>query len=279
MTRTPWPPRAGPRRRSRSCRWATRTPASSRARQASPSRASRRRTRSRWACGSRTSGRGTGCSRSKRAVTRSSPTPSTSRSARASAWTIPAAPPLRAVAIDGAGNGGTQLDTVLCIENRIPDNGHACDPTQAVPAVVFSLRWDANFDVDLHVITPDGTDIEPSDQPARLPGRRRAAARERPLIDRDSPRPACPRRSSPGGPRLPGLPGHRPLRHLRGPVRGVRPGLRPLRAHDLRGAERREPPADVHAGRRAARERHHRGGLVRPLRRGEGLQLKQRSTP
>ena len=68
---------------------------------------------------------------------------------------------LRFVAINGAGQGGTQSDAPICLLPRVPDNGHACNPAKPLPAVVISLRWDSNFDVDLHVVTPDGLDINP----------------------------------------------------------------------------------------------------------------------
>ncbi|HEY1697831.1 MAG TPA: hypothetical protein VGG39_36975 [Polyangiaceae bacterium] len=97
---------------------------------------------------------------------------------------------LRAVAIDGAGNGGTQLDTELCFESRVPDNGHACDPGAAVPAVVFSLRWDVDFDVDLHVITPDGTDVNAKTNPLVQAVDSGQPPPTDPKIDRDSLR-AC----------------------------------------------------------------------------------------
>jgi hypothetical protein len=65
------------------------------------------------------------------------------------------------VALDGSGRGGRQFPQRLCFDNRIPDNGHACSPTTAPPSAVFSLRWDANFDLDLHVVTPAGLDLNP----------------------------------------------------------------------------------------------------------------------
>jgi hypothetical protein len=68
---------------------------------------------------------------------------------------------LRFVAIDGAGHAGTQSDGALCFQPRVPDNGHTCNPAKPLPSAVISLRWDANFDVDLHVVTPDGLDINP----------------------------------------------------------------------------------------------------------------------
>jgi hypothetical protein len=90
------------------------------------------------------------------------------------------------VALDADGNGGQQVDTLLCIESRIPDNGHACTPGQAVPSVVISLRWDANFDVDLHVIAPDGTDINPKTNPLQFPIDAGQPPPGDPKIDRDS---------------------------------------------------------------------------------------------
>jgi hypothetical protein len=94
--------------------------------------------------------------------------------------------PLRVAAIGYDGSGGEQLDTIVCIENRVPDNGHACDPAQVVPAVVISLRWDTNFDVDLHVIAPDGTDVNPKTNPLAVPVDAGLPPASDPRIDRDS---------------------------------------------------------------------------------------------
>jgi hypothetical protein len=75
----------------------------------------------------------------------------------------PAAPAghhvLRFVAIDAAGRAGTQVDASVCIDPAVPDNMHTCLPNRAPPAAVISLKWDDNFDLDLHVVTPDGTEI------------------------------------------------------------------------------------------------------------------------
>ncbi len=88
------------------------------------------------------------------------------------------------VALDGSGNGGAQYNQPVCIESRVPDNGHACDPAKPVPAAVFTLRWDTNFDMDLHVITPSGQDVNPKTDTvvgdAGLPSSTTAS------IDRDS---------------------------------------------------------------------------------------------
>jgi hypothetical protein len=69
--------------------------------------------------------------------------------------------PLRFTAIDAAGHAGAPTDIPLCIAGRIPDNLHGCEPNVPPPAAIISLQWDTNFDVDLHVVTPDGTDVNP----------------------------------------------------------------------------------------------------------------------
>ncbi len=62
--------------------------------------------------------------------------------------------------VDGKGRSGNQLGLTLCLESEIPDNGNACDPTQAPPALVVSLGWDAAVDLDLRVITPSGKVVD-----------------------------------------------------------------------------------------------------------------------
>jgi hypothetical protein len=74
---------------------------------------------------------------------------------------------LRVVAIGSDGNAGTQVNAPLCIESRVPDNGHACPSSHVpppVPAVVITLQWDTNFDVDLNVIVPSGLVVNPKTQ-------------------------------------------------------------------------------------------------------------------
>jgi hypothetical protein len=92
------------------------------------------------------------------------------------------------VALDGAGNVGAQLATPLCIDTKIPDNQHACIPNAPLPFAVFSLAWDTNFDLDLHVIGPDGADLNAKSQPV-LGGADAAPAappKSAPRFDRDS---------------------------------------------------------------------------------------------
>ncbi len=66
---------------------------------------------------------------------------------------------LRVVAIDQNGRAGQQTNAPLCIESRVPDNQHACFPSKKVPRAVFTMTWNTNFDVDLHVVTPAGNDV------------------------------------------------------------------------------------------------------------------------
>jgi hypothetical protein len=68
---------------------------------------------------------------------------------------------LLVVAIGASGQGGNQYALPLCFENPIPDNSHACNPAKPLYSAVFTLQWDANFELDLHVVTPNGDDISP----------------------------------------------------------------------------------------------------------------------
>jgi hypothetical protein len=72
---------------------------------------------------------------------------------------------LRVVAIGAAGNAGVEANAPVCLESRIPDFGHACIPTRAVPAAVFTLAWDSPFDLDLTVVTPSGRNVNPKSNP------------------------------------------------------------------------------------------------------------------
>ena len=74
---------------------------------------------------------------------------------------VPGKHPLRVVGIDANGNAGTQSEQNFCLASNVPDNLTACDPTRNPPEAVFTLAWDADVDLDLHVITPDGRDVNP----------------------------------------------------------------------------------------------------------------------
>lgn len=68
--------------------------------------------------------------------------------------------PLLFAALDAEGRSGTRGAVNLCILPEVPDNGNACDPTTAPPALVVSLSWDAPVDLDLRVITPSGKVVD-----------------------------------------------------------------------------------------------------------------------
>jgi hypothetical protein len=100
--------------------------------------------------------------------------------------TRPGFHPLGFVAIDGAGHPGAPSSTQVCIADRIPDNLHACEPNVPPPVAVITLQWDTNFDLDLHVLTPSGTDVSPK-SPLTMPLEAGAAPNPNAArIDRDS---------------------------------------------------------------------------------------------
>jgi hypothetical protein len=94
---------------------------------------------------------------------------------------------LRFVAIGADGRAGRQANLEVCIGSAIPDNGHACDPNTPPPHAVLSLRWDTDFDLDLHVLTPSGANFNPK-MPTGEPieAGLRAIPPGVPVIDRDS---------------------------------------------------------------------------------------------
>lgn len=61
---------------------------------------------------------------------------------------------------DADGHAGNQVGLTLCMSSEVPDNGNACDPTAAPPALVVSLAWDTAVDLDLRVITPGGKIVD-----------------------------------------------------------------------------------------------------------------------
>lgn len=75
---------------------------------------------------------------------------------------------LRFVAIGASGQAGPQNQGAVCFDTPYPDNLHACEPSVAPPAAVVDLKWDTAFDLDLHVTTPDGIDINGSTPTASL---------------------------------------------------------------------------------------------------------------
>jgi hypothetical protein len=94
--------------------------------------------------------------------------------------------PLRVVAIDPNGVAGEQQEQHFCFASRVPDNLNACDPTRNPPEAVFSLTWDADVDLDLHVVGPDGRDVNPKHPLVNPVDGGTVPPRTDPAIDRDS---------------------------------------------------------------------------------------------
>ncbi len=69
--------------------------------------------------------------------------------------------PLHLVAFDASGRAGVQFIQKLCVRSAVPDNLSSCEPSVAPPEAVFSLSWDANADLDLQVLTPEGLLVTP----------------------------------------------------------------------------------------------------------------------
>jgi hypothetical protein len=97
---------------------------------------------------------------------------------------------IRVVAIDGLGTAGETFPQPVCIASRVPDNFHSCRPKRAVPEAVISLEWDANVDLDLQVVAPDGRLIDPKHPYSEDPNDAGVLPRDVGKFDRDS-NPAC----------------------------------------------------------------------------------------
>jgi hypothetical protein len=74
-----------------------------------------------------------------------------------------------AVPFDKDGKAGVQKNQSFCILPRIPDNGHACDPSRPLPAAVAVLRWNRPVDLDLQVVTPTGRVVTPKNPTVDVP--------------------------------------------------------------------------------------------------------------
>jgi hypothetical protein len=99
----------------------------------------------------------------------------------------PGAHTLRVVAIGSNGNAGSQSDLGICLNSRIPDNGHTCLPDVAPPAAVFTLMWDTNFDLDMHIVAPGGLVYDSKTRLAEpLEAGVTSVPADQPFIDRDS---------------------------------------------------------------------------------------------
>jgi hypothetical protein len=88
---------------------------------------------------------------------------------------------LRVVAINADGTAGEQAGQPLCLASNLPSvpgrhsfvigDTSACSMDGGIPqqsvsaAAVFSLTWDSDLDVDLHVVTPEGEDVSAKGDP------------------------------------------------------------------------------------------------------------------
>lgn len=69
---------------------------------------------------------------------------------------LPAGPQtLLLVGFDKQGRPGRTTRTNLCIRSLRPDNGNACVPTIAPPALVVSLEWNSSVDLDVAIVAPN----------------------------------------------------------------------------------------------------------------------------
>ncbi|HEY3496287.1 MAG TPA: hypothetical protein VGK73_16420, partial [Polyangiaceae bacterium] len=101
-------------------------------------------------------------------------------------------------AVGPNGESGNQKALDLCLSPEIPDKplgtdpavrGNACNPKFVPPALVVSLGWDSNVDLDLQVVTPTGKRVD-----AKHPTTAEGTGNEKPdwkapgvgNIDRDS---------------------------------------------------------------------------------------------
>ncbi|GMV42384.1 MAG: hypothetical protein AMXMBFR64_41000 [Myxococcales bacterium] len=68
---------------------------------------------------------------------------------------------LQVVAFDEGGKAGQQRETDVCVLPDYPDNFNSCDPTIPPPALVVSLQWDQDMDLDLRLTSPGGKVVSP----------------------------------------------------------------------------------------------------------------------
>jgi hypothetical protein len=70
---------------------------------------------------------------------------------------VPGQHSLELVSFDGQGTPGTKQTLKVCVASDLPDNLNACDPKNQPPLAIASLTWDADSDLDLSIVSPDGT--------------------------------------------------------------------------------------------------------------------------
>lgn len=77
---------------------------------------------------------------------------------------------LLVAAFDVSGASGTQRELELCVRSPTSDNLNVCDPTSAPPALVVSLSWDSDADLDLEIRALDGSVVDRANTRGSGPG-------------------------------------------------------------------------------------------------------------
>jgi len=77
---------------------------------------------------------------------------------------------LLVAAVDVSGASGTQREIELCVRAPTADNLNVCDPTSAPPALVVSLSWSNDADLDLEIAAPDGSFVDRANVRGSGPG-------------------------------------------------------------------------------------------------------------
>jgi len=93
---------------------------------------------------------------------------------------------VRVVAFDDHDVAGQQVALTICVDTKVPDNLHACDPKRPLPQAVISLSWDANVDLDLQVHTPDDELLDSKHRATAMPDDMGNLPDDVGIIDRDS---------------------------------------------------------------------------------------------
>lgn len=78
---------------------------------------------------------------------------------------------LEVVAFDEHGSPGPKSTLPVCVSSLLPDNLNSCNPKAVPPLAVASLTWNADADVDLSVVAPDGTQFNRSKRTLTVNGK------------------------------------------------------------------------------------------------------------
>lgn len=92
---------------------------------------------------------------------------------------------LAVVAFDENGKAGQQSVLSVCVGSDIPDNLNSCNPETAPPIAVTSLSWNADSDLDLIIVAPNGQRFDRSNRLLLDNGMLDAAGKPLAGLDRD----------------------------------------------------------------------------------------------